>query len=86
MLQKTIGKRNGGANIREYRFTDDIDWLYEKAGIKSVGYAKRIYKNSKVEITTNTRYYISNLPASLIEIISISIKGEWKIDYLDMFF
>ena len=92
--KKTIEKRNGDADIREYGFTDDIGWLYEKnewTGIKSVGYAKRTYKNSKGEITTDTRYYISNLPSSLIEIISISIRGEWKIEnnlhyYLDMVF
>lgn len=92
--KKTIEKRNGYADIREYGFTDDIGWLYEKnewTGIKSVGYAKRTYRNSKGETTTDTRYYISNLPASLIEIISISIRGEWKIEnnlhyYLDMVF
>lgn len=92
--KKTIEKRNGDADIREYGFTDDIGWLYEKnewTGIKSVGYAKRTYKTSKGETTTDTRYYISNLPSSLIEIISISIRGEWKIEnnlhyYLDMVF
>ena len=93
-LEKTNKELNGGVDIREYGFTDDIEWLYEKnerKGIKFLGCAKRTYKNNTGKITTDTRYYISNLPASLIEIISISIRGEWKIEnnlhyYLDMFF
>lgn len=92
--KKTMEKRNGDVDIREYGFTDDIGWLYEKnewKGIKSVGYAKRTYKNNNGKITTDTRYYISNLPANLIEIISMSIRGEWRIEnnlhyYLDMVF
>ena len=48
-------------------------------------------QKERTEIATDTRYYISNLLASLIEIISISIRGEWKIEnnlhyYLDMVF
>ena len=45
---KTIEKRNGDAEIREYCFTNDIEWIYNKSEwlrLKSVGFAKRTYKN-----------------------------------------
>ena len=92
--KKTIDKRNGDADIREYGFTNDIEWIYGKsnwADIKAVGYAKRTYKNEKGEIVTDTRYYITNLDAKMIDLIAYGIRSEWKIEnnlhyYLDMVF
>ena len=91
---KTIEKRNGDADIREYGFTNDIDWLYGRSNwldIKAVGYAKRTYKNEKGKIVTDIRYYITNLDAKMIDLISYGIRSEWKIEnnlhyYLDMVF
>ena len=80
---KTIEKRNGEAEIREYGFTNNVDWIYNKSewiGLKSVGFAKRTYKNSQNEIVSDIRFYISNLSAGHIEIISRSIRGEWAIE------
>ena len=80
---KTIEKRNGEAEIREYGFTNDVDWIYNKnegIGLKSVGFAKRTYKNSQNKIVSDIRFYISNLSAGHIEIISRSIRGEWAIE------
>ena len=80
--KKTIDKRNGDADIREYGFTNDIEWIYGKsnwADIKAVGYAKRTYKNEKGEIVTDTRYYITNLDAKMIDLIAYGIRSEWKI-------
>ena len=60
--QKTIEKRNGDAEIREYGFTNDTDWIYGKnewLGLKSVGYAKRTYKNEQGKMVSDIRYYIS---------------------------
>ena len=91
---KTIEKRNGDADIREYGFTNDISWIYESsnwAGLKSVGYVKRTYKNEQGKIVTDTRYYITNLSAELIKVIAMAIRREWEIEnslhgYLDMVF
>ena len=91
---ETTEKRNGDIDKREYGFTDDTDWLYMKdkwKGLKSIGYVKRTYKNTKGKITSDTRYYISNLPSSMSNIISTAIRKEWSIEnnlhyFLDMVF
>lgn len=92
--KKTIEKRNGDAEVREYGFTNDVSWIYGKSewkGLKSVGYARRTYKNVQGKTVSDTRYYISNLNANLIDVISLAIRSEWKIEnnlhyYLDMVF
>lgn len=91
---KTIEKRNGDAEIREYGFTNDIEWIYNKSewlGLKSVGFAKRTYKNFQDKTVSDIRFYISNLNATFIDIISKSIRSEWSIEnnlhyYLDTVF
>ncbi len=91
---KTIEKRNGDAEIREYGFTNNVDWIYNKSvwiGLKSVGFAKRTYKNSQGKTVSDIRFYISNLNAKLIDIISTAIRSEWTIEnnlhyFLDMVF
>lgn len=92
--KKEIEKRNGDADIREYGFTNDVDWIYNKSqwsGLKSVGYVKRTYKNEQGKIVSDTRYYISNLSAEHIDVIAMAIRNEWQIEnglhyYLDMVF
>ena len=92
--KKTIEKRNGDAEIREYGFTNNVEWIYGKSewrGLRAVGYAKRTYKNNKGEITSDTRYFITNLNAKLIDLIAYGIRSEWTIEnnlhyYLDMVF
>lgn len=87
-------KAHGTAETREYLFCNDIDWLYNKdewKGIKSIGYAKRTYISKSGKIVTDTRYYISNIDANKIQLLSNSIRGEWRIEnglhlYLDMVF
>lgn len=91
---KTTEKRDGDAEIREYGFTNDISWVYGKnkwKGLKSIGFAKRTHKNSQGKTVSDIRFYISNLDAKLIELISIAIRKEWSIEnnlhyYLDMVF
>lgn len=91
---KVTEKAHGNSEIREYLFSDDIDWLYNKndwIGIKSIGYAKRTYINKNGKEVTDTRYYISNISANKIKLLSNSIRGEWQIEnglhlYLDMVF
>lgn len=91
---KNIEKRNGDADIREYGFINNTEWIYNKSkwtGLKSIGFVKRTYKNKKGETVNDTRYYISNLSAECIDIISKAIRSEWNIEnnlhwYLDTVF
>ena len=92
--KKEIEKRNGEVDIREYGFTNDVSWIYQKSewqGLTSVGYVKRTYKNDKGKIVSDMRYYISNLKAEFIDLIALAIRSEWKIEnnlhyYLDTVF
>lgn len=86
-------KSHGSYEKREYIFTNDVDWIYQKKewlGLKSIGLVKRTYKKEE-KIITDVRYYISDLDAKRIEIISKAIRSEWAIEnqlhwYLDMVF
>ena len=86
-------KSHGSFEKREYIFTNDVDWIYKKKdwiGLKSIGLAKRTYEKDG-KIITDIRYYISDLDAKEIEIISKAIRSEWAIEnqlhwYLDMVF
>ena len=58
--------------------------------IPSIGIAKRTYEKNGQEIT-DIRYYISNIDAGKIRLLSDGIRGEWSIEnklhyYLDMVF
>jgi len=87
-------KSHGTYEKREYIFTNDIDWLYNKnkwSGLKSIGVAIRTYQNSKGEITEDRRYFITNIYYEYIDLISKCIRGEWGIEnklhwYLDAVF
>ncbi len=91
---KIVEKAHGNVEVREYFFSNDIDWLYKKEdweGIKSIGYAKRTYTDKNGKEITDTRYYISNMDAEKIQLLSNAIRGEWIIEnglhlYLDMVF
>ena len=89
-----IEKAHGNPEKREYIFTNDIEWIFNKEKwlkLKSIGIAKRTYINNKGETVTDIRYFISNIDASKIEILSKGIRGEWCVEnelhyYLDMVF
>lgn len=75
-------KAHGTYEEREYVFTNDIDWYYKKeewASLKSIGMAKRTYEKDGKTIS-DIRYFISDLDASKIEIISKAIREEWAIE------
>ena len=90
---KVIEKAHGTCEIREYIFTNDVDWLYKKetwVGLKAIGIAKRTYEKNGKEIT-DIRYYITDLDAKRVKLISTAIREEWAIEnklhwYLDMVF
>lgn len=91
---KITEKAHGTVETREYLFSNDIDWLYQKgewSGLKSIGYAKRTYINNDGKETSDTRYFISNIDGNKIQLLSNTIRGEWQIEnglhlYLDMVF
>lgn len=91
---KTAEKTHGTIETREYLFVNDVDWIYQKDSwkkLKSIGIAKRTYTNKERKEVTDTRYFISNIDANKIELLSKSIRGEWQIEnglhlYLDMVF
>ena len=91
---ETKEKAHGTFEKREYIFTNDVDWLYKKEnwkGLKSIGLAKRTYEDKEGKTIVDTRYFISDLDAKKIKIISTAIREEWAIEnklhgYLDMVF
>lgn len=91
---KIIEKTHGTVETREYLFSNDINWLYQKEewiGLKSIGYAKRTYIDNEGKEKSDVRYYISNIDANKINLLSNAIRGEWQIEnglhlYLDMVF
>lgn len=91
---KKIEKAHSNVETREYLFSNDINWLPQKNNwkkLKSIGFCKRTYTNKDGIEVTDTRYYISNIDANKIKLLSNSIRGAWQIEnglhlYLDMVF
>ena len=91
---KVSEKAHSTIETREYLFSNDIDWLYHKEdwiGLKSIGCVTRTYVNKEGKELKDTRYYISNIDANKIQLLSNSVRGEWQIEnglhlYLDMVF
>ena len=91
---KITEKAHGTVETREYLFSNDIEWLYQRdewSELKSIGYAKRTYINNDGKETSDTRYFISNIDGNKIQLLSNAIRGEWQIEnglhlYLDMVF
>lgn len=84
----------GTVETREYLFSNDIDWLYQKgewSELKSIGYAKRTHINNDGKETSDIKYFITNTNGNKIQLLSNAIRGEWQIEnglhlYLDMVF
>lgn len=91
---RVIEKAHGNAEVRTYVFTNEIDWLENKenwSGLKSIGKVTREYTNKDGKEISDTRYFISNIDASKIKLLSNAIRKEWHIEnglhlYLDMVF
>lgn len=91
---KVVEKAHGTSETREYIFVDDIDWLYGKdkwTGLKSIGKVTRTYVDKNGQERKDTRYYITNISADKINLLSKAVRGEWHIEnglhlYLDMVF
>lgn len=92
--KKVIEKAHGNVETRTYTFVNDIDWLVNKedwADLKSIGKATREYIDKNGKEVKDTRYFISNIDANKIDLLSNAIRNEWHIEnglhlYLDMVF
>lgn len=86
----TTEKAHNQLERREYYFTSDVNWIMNKSkwfGLKSIGYMRK-YSNEKL---VEERYFISDIEAKHIELISKVIRSEWQIEnnlhwYLDTVF
>lgn len=80
---ETKEKSHGSLEKREYIFINDIDWLYKKnewKNIKSIGIAKRSYKDSNGNSKIDVRYYITDIDAQYVKLIAQAIRSEWNIE------
>lgn len=89
-----VEKAHGTIERREYIFTNDTSWITNKdkwKDLKSIGIVIRQYINSEGKQCVDKRYFISNIDAVKIKIISKAIRDEWAVEnklhlYLDMVF
>lgn len=67
----------------EYFQTEDVTWMYNYKkwrDLTTIGCVKKTITNLNTnKTTTETRYYISNLPANILE-FSNAIRNEWSIE------
>ena len=67
----------------EYFQTEDVTWMYNYKkwrDLTTIGCVKKTITNLNTDkITTETRYYISNLPSNILE-FSNAIRNEWSIE------
>ena len=78
---KTVEKARGCVEKREYWQTEDIAWLPQKKnwmGLKSIAMARNTIIKSGKE-TSETRYFISNLPLDVNE-VARAIRGHWMVE------
>ena len=79
---KSLEKAHGNAEKREYWQTDDISWLPQKqswAGIKSIAMTKNTITKNDGSVTTDVRYFISNLPLG-VEDVAWAIRAHWMVE------
>jgi len=76
-----VEKARGCVEKREYWQTEDIAWLPQKKnwmGLKSIAMARNTIIKSGKE-TSETRYFISNLPLDVNE-VARAIRGHWMVE------
>lgn len=83
-----LEKAHNQEEKRTYMFINDIEWIDDEwDGLKSIGIVIKEVNGMEIE----RRYFISNIGAQHIEILSNIIRNEWSIEnklhwYLDMVF
>jgi predicted transposase YbfD/YdcC len=79
--EKTIEKEQSGVARREYYLTEDISRLSQKkerAGLKSIGCARRTLKKLSGEVTVETRYFIASITE--VKVFAKSVRWHWGIE------
>jgi len=79
---RTAEKEHGGAVIREYYISDEIEWFAEAekwAGLKTFGMVKKTHNKNNGEVAVECRYYICSIPAKA-ELFSRAARGHWGIE------
>lgn len=78
---ETIGKDHGRIETRRYYLTDNIEWLSKNKawpGLKTIGCVESV-RETDDSISTELRYFISSLPANVIQ-FSQAVRGHWGIE------
>lgn len=90
---QTVEGDKGRMETRQYTLCSDVGWLCERhpdwAGLTSIGKVEAI-REIDGKVTTQTRYFISSLPAN-IQQFAKAVRGHWGIEnrlhwVLDMVF
>ena len=77
---KTVEKGHGRIETRHYRFTTDINWLFQKpewAGLQSIGMVRSVVEK-KGKVSEDTRYFISSLTD--METFAKAVRSHWGIE------
>lgn len=78
-VYEEIEKSHNQVEKRTYIFTNDIDWIYKKekwSDLKSIGVVIKEIDGVEKE----RKYFISNIKANHIEILSKNVRNEWSIE------
>ena len=77
----SVEKARGGIEKREYRQTEDIEWLAQRkkwAGLRSIAMTRNTVTKDGVK-TQEERFFISSLPTD-VELIAKAIRGHWMVE------
>jgi hypothetical protein len=78
---ESIDKDHGRIETRRYYITNEIDWLHKKKewpGLQTMGCVEST-RETKAGTTTELRYFISSLPADVVQ-FSQAVRGHWGIE------
>lgn len=80
--RKTVEPEHGGAAVREYYITKDIDWYSEKGqwkGLKSFGMVQKRIEKKDGSREEETRYYICSIGEDMEDFERAS-RGHWGVE------
>ena len=89
---KTVGRRGGCVEVREYWQSDKVSWLPMRGdwvGLRSVVMVCSTVTKPDGVVVVQKRYFISSLPFN-VEFVAGAIRGHWMVEvmhwYLDVTF
>jgi len=79
--QRTFDKDHGRQETREYWVSDEIGWLSMKEGWRGLKTVCMVRSQRTIgqQTTSETRYYISSLPADA-QVLAGAIRGHWAVE------